>query len=115
MRQYDDMNRYQRATEQTAIHPGSDTPKPDPEAINYLALGLAGESGEVAEKVKKFQREGDEQYLRDLEDELGDVLWYLARLSHELELDLGFIAQNNLDKLLDRQDRDQLTGEGDDR
>lgn len=112
-----DFNDYQEATEQTAIYPsGKCADRRLPEVgVLYTALGLAGESGEVAEKVKKYIREGDEQYLDDLEDELGDVLWYLARLADELDLDLDDVAERNLDKLLDRQERDALEGEGDDR
>lgn len=110
-----DFNDYQDAAEQTAIHPGSDVEGFSEEAVTYLALGLTGEAGEVAEKVKKWQREGDQQYLDDLKDELGDVLWYLARLADETELDLDYVAQRNLEKLGDRQERGVLTGEGDER
>lgn len=111
-----EFDEYQDKTEETAIYPGSDSYEPfTDDAILYCALGLAGESGEVAEKVKKYKREGDEEYLHSLRDELGDVLWYLARLSDEVQYDLDFIAQKNLDKLLDRKERDKLTGEGDNR
>ncbi len=47
--------------------------------------------------------------------ELGDVLWYLAQLASELELDLDEIARTNLEKLLSRQRRGVLSGSGDDR
>lgn len=105
-----DMDRYQDATEQTAIYPDEDG-----DGIAYTVLGLNGEAGECAEKVKKAMRDGDPRYLDGLEDELGDVLWYLARLADELGFSLDDIAERNLDKLLDRQERDALTGEGDDR
>ena len=99
-------NQYQQKTEETAIYP-------EDEALQYLALGLNGEAGEVAEKVKKWRRDGDDQYIEDVERELGDVLWYLARLADELDVDLRDVANDNLDKLLDRKERDTLTGEGD--
>lgn len=113
---------YQKLTEQTAIYP-DDTIEVETDTGSrevgigtiYTALGLVGESGEVAEKVKKFVRDGNEKYLHDIQDELGDVLWYQARLSDELGLNLSDVADRNLDKLLDRQNRRQLTGEGDDR
>lgn len=104
---------YQEATAQTAIYPGAT--EETAEAVNYTTLGLVGEAGECAEKVKKCIREEDPQYLRDLEAELGDVLWYVARLADELGYSLDDIAERNVEKLLDRQDRDVLTGEGDDR
>lgn len=103
-----DFDDYQELTEETAIYPAE-------EAIQYTTLGLVGESGEIAEKVKKWRREDDESYLEDLEAELGDVLWYVARLADELDLSLAEIADGNIDKLLDRQARDVLEGEGDDR
>lgn len=103
-----DFGHYQDQTEKTAVYP------PD-RGLSYTALGLNGEAGEVAEKVKKYLREDDPEYLAELEDELGDVLWYLARVCDELGLDLQDVAGRNVDKLLDRQERDVLTGSGDDR
>lgn len=102
---------YQDATAQTAIYPGSGSE----EGLTYVTLGLTGEAGEVAEKLKKFKREGDTSYVDDMEDELGDVLWYLARVADELDMDLSEVADRNLDKLLDREERNVLEGEGDDR
>lgn len=99
---------YQSLTMETAIYP-------EDEGVQYTALGLNGEAGEVAEKVKKWRREGDEQYLEELESELGDVLWYLARLADELDVSLDQVAEENIDKLLDRKARDVLEGQGDDR
>lgn len=100
-----DFNEYQDKTEETAIYP-------EDEAIHYLALGLNGEAGEVAEKVKKAIRDDKEL---DLEKELGDVLWYLSRLADELGIEMDDVAETNLDKLFDRQERDKLHGDGDDR
>jgi len=83
-------------------------------AIIYPAMGLAGEAGEVANKVKKLMRDGklDKETVAD---ELGDVLWYIATLAADLELDMGDIAQRNMDKLNDRQARSALKGDGDKR
>lgn len=111
------LNEYQDKTSETAIFPEE---MPDSETVNYAevsycAMGLAGETGEVVEKVKKAVREDDLSYLDDLGDELGDVLWYWAQLAELVEYDADYIAQRNLDKLLDRQERGKLTGEGDDR
>ena len=103
-----DFDEYQDATEETAIYP-------EDIGLIYTTLGLVGESGEIAEKLKKFLREGDDEYIEEMEDELGDVLWYLARVADELDLSLDDVAEKNLDKLLDRKERNVLTGQGDDR
>lgn len=102
-----DISEYQEQTERTATYS-------EDQALEYLALGLNGEAGEVAEKIKKhihFGKELDEE----LEKELGDVLWYLARLTDELGLDLSDIGQDNLEKLLDRKERGEIHGSGDNR
>ena len=103
------MDAYQRRARKTAIYPRE-------QMIIYPALGLAGESGEVCEKVKKYLR-GDtaSNFKEDVEKELGDVLWYIANLATDMELSLDIIAAKNLNKLRDRQDRDVLQGDGDDR
>jgi NTP pyrophosphatase (non-canonical NTP hydrolase) len=87
--------------------------------IPYCALGLTGEAGEVSENVKKLLRD-DSGILtpsrkQALEKELGDVLWYLANLASEVGISLETIASNNLQKLLDRQQRGVLQGDGDNR
>lgn len=102
-----DFNHYQEQTKKTAVYP-------EENALEYLALGLNGESGEVAEKIKKVIR-GDREIDEDLVDELGDVLWYLARLLDEIGEDFDDVANKNLSKLLDRKERDVLKGSGDDR
>ena len=85
----------------------------------YPALGLAGESGEYVDKIKKIIR--DKEGLISAEDrvsllkELGDVLWYITACAMELQSDLDEVAAMNVAKLLDRHDRNVIHGEGDDR
>ena len=108
-----DFSEYQSLSRRTATYPhaGAD--------MTYPALGLCGEAGEVAEKVKKTIRDDDgilsDERREALSRELGDVLWYLAQLATEAGLELESIAADNLDKLLSRQDRGVLRGSGDDR
>lgn len=82
-----------------------------------LALGLCGESGELAEKVKKVMR-GDRELgaaIPDIEKELGDVLWYCATIASELITNLDRIAALNLEKLDSRDKRGKIKGSGDER
>jgi NTP pyrophosphatase (non-canonical NTP hydrolase) len=85
----------------------------------YPALGLCGEAGEVAEHAKKAIRDDggrvSDERRAAMAAELGDVLWYVAQLASELELELEQIAQANLAKLLSRQQRGVLSGSGDNR
>ncbi len=90
----------------------------------YASLGLAGEQGEVAEKVKKLLRDGTgltqegsytEEFVKALTKELGDVLWYVAAVAHEIGVDLNEVATTNARKLRDRKDRNVLSGSGDNR
>ncbi len=99
------LNAYQNAARRTAIYT---------DKIIYPALGLCGEAGEVAEKIKKFLRDGT---LNDKEvaKELGDVLWYIANLAEDLGYDLAEIADMNLEKLADRVNRNVIKGSGDNR
>lgn len=82
--------------------------------LNYMALGLASEAGEVAGKVKKLIRDGHLDKRAALK-ELGDVLWYVAGCAEQLGYDLESVARVNLLKLEDRRQRDAISGEGDDR
>lgn len=90
----------------------------DPSFIAKI-LGLAGESGEVAEKFKKILR--DKEGKLSLEDkkeiakELGDVLWYLAAISRYMGIEFEEVAEMNLDKLQGRLERDKIHGAGDNR
>ena len=83
----------------------------------YPTLGLCGEAGEVADKVKKVLRDRQGNFspevIADLQLELGDVLWYVAQLATELGLELEQIAQTNLDKLASRAARNVIGGSGD--
>lgn len=87
---------------------------PENQALEYLALGLNGEAGEVAEKLKKHIRDGKELD-EDFAKELGDVLWYLVRLVDEMDGDMEEVIQSNLDKLFDRKERGKIQGSGDNR
>jgi NTP pyrophosphatase (non-canonical NTP hydrolase) len=87
--------------------------------IMHWVLGVTGESGEIAEKVKKIIR--DKQGIFSSEDkaalakEIGDVLWYLATLAEQLGVSFDEIAQGNLAKLKSRQERGVIGGSGDNR
>jgi NTP pyrophosphatase (non-canonical NTP hydrolase) len=107
------ISEYQELSRRTATYPGAG------DNIVYPTLGLAGEAGEVAEKVKKLLRDDggvmSDERREALAGELGDVLWYVAQVATEAGLDLDEIAQGNLDKLLSRQRRGVLSGSGDSR
>ena len=104
---------YQQRSRATAVYPGAG------DNLLYPTLGLCGEAGEVAEKVKKMVRDDagvlTPERREALAKELGDVLWYLAQVATEADLDLGVIAGANLEKLLSRQERGVLQGSGDER
>lgn len=103
---------YAEAAAETAIYPHS-------HAILYPALGMAGEAGEVANKVKKIIRDGiskqPETWREDLASEIGDVLWYCAALAKDINIPLATIAAQNRDKLRARKDKGTLGGSGDKR
>ena len=104
-------NEYQEMAKTTAIYG-------DQHKILYPALGLAGEAGEVANKVKKLIRDGYEKnkdYRKEVAAEIGDVLWYCAVLADDIGFKLADIANNNLIKLKDRQARGVIGGSGDKR
>jgi len=101
------MNDYQRQAATTAIYPAS-------VQVLYPTLGLAGEAGEVANKVKKIVRDGklDKEAIGS---EIGDCLWYIAAICKDLGLKMEDVAQANLDKLRQRQEKGTLSGSGDSR
>jgi NTP pyrophosphatase (non-canonical NTP hydrolase) len=102
---------YQRRSRATAVYPDAGA------NLTYPALGLCGESGEAAEKVKKAIRDDGGELTDErraaLGAELGDVLWYVAQLATEAGLDLDEVAEANLRKLLSRREREVLQGSGD--
>jgi len=104
---------YQQRSRATAVYPGAG------DNLLYPTLGLCGEAGEVAEKVKKMVRDDagvlTPERREALAKELGDVLWYVAQVATEADLDLDVIAAANLEKLLSRQERGVLQGSGDER
>ena len=104
---------YQKKSRKTAIYPNKG------KNFVYPALGLAGETGEVIEKIKKIIRDKkgkvDKEYKEEIKKELGDVLWYIAQLCTELKISLEDVAKTNLEKLYSRMKRGKLHGEGDNR
>jgi NTP pyrophosphatase (non-canonical NTP hydrolase) len=104
---------YQKCSRVTAKYPVIGHP------VIYPTLGLTNEAGEVAGKIKKvFRDKGGEisvETREALKSELGDVLWYIAQVCTELEIPLEEVAEANLAKLLDRQQRDKIRGDGDNR
>ncbi len=108
-----DMNEYQAEARKTAVYPAIGS--------NYVypALGLCGEAGETAEKVKKLIRDSGgvitPEFQETIKKELGDVLWYVANLAVEVGLSMNDIATTNIQKLQSRQQRGVLKGSGDNR
>lgn len=105
---------YQTEVSNHATYPGANTESI--EAIQYCTLGLAGEAGEVANKVKKLLRDGDSDEKREaIIAELGDVLWYLSQLASEFNVALNDVLIDNLEKIRGRRERGTIGGEGDKR
>lgn len=107
-------NEYEKIARGTAMYP-----KDTLSSISYLALGLNGEAGEVAEKVKKMIRDTDDiqealvEKKMDLALELGDVLWYVSQLCSEIGISMEEVAEMNINKLKSRKSRKKITGSGD--
>ena len=105
---------YQAAALTTAIRTGNDTLD-----LCHWVLGITGESGEIAEKVKKIIRDHDgvlsDEAKGEIAKEIGDVLWYLAVLAETLGFSLGALADANIEKLASRKARGVLGGSGDNR
>lgn len=92
---------------------------PRESGILYCGLGLNGEAGEVAEKLKKIMRDKDNVFSDtdriEIGKEISDCLWYCAALADELGLTLDQVAQMNIDKLSKRLKEGKIGGSGDNR
>ncbi len=108
------LDEYQQLALKTAIYSGDDMLD-----LAHWTLGLVGESGEVAEKVKKVIRDDyaalSVEKKTELAKEAGDVLWYIAVLAQSLGVSLDEIARNNIEKLRSREQRGKIKGSGDNR
>ena len=107
-----DLDMYQKVALTTAIYPRE-------QAIIYPTLGLTGEAGEVANKVKKIIRDGsnskDEKLVSEIKAEIGDCLWYIAVLADDFDIKLSDIASTNIEKLANRKKNNTIHGSGDTR
>ena len=107
-----DLDMYQKVALTTAIYPRE-------QAIIYPTLGLTGEAGEVANKVKKIIRDGsnknDDSMVSEIKSEIGDCLWYIAVLADDIGCKLSDIANTNLIKLANRKEKGTIRGSGDKR
>lgn len=107
-----DLDLYQKVALTTAIYPRE-------QAIIYPTLGLTGEAGEVANKVKKIIRDGsnknDDSMVSEIKSEIGDCLWYIAVLADDIGCKLSDIANTNLIKLENRKKKGTIHGSGDKR
>ena len=112
-----DFNDYQAQAAKFDLY--QKTPDLSSSAFLEKVLGLSGEAGEAADKIKKLLRDQDAQASpedkAEIEKELGDVLWYLASIARYLDLNFTDVAKTNLKKLQSRQNRHQLHGSGDNR
>ena len=107
-----DLDMYQKVALTTAIYPRE-------QAIIYPTLGLTGEAGEVANKVKKIIRDGsnknDDRMVSEIKSEIGDCLWYIAVLANDFNIKLSDIASANIEKLATRKSKGTIHGSGDNR
>jgi NTP pyrophosphatase (non-canonical NTP hydrolase) len=108
-----DFNDYQQKSRKTAKYPAIG------HAVIYPTLGLVNEAGEVAGKIKKVFRDKDGEISPEtreaLKGELGDVLWYIAQVCTELDLNMDEVAEYNIEKLYSRLERGKIQGDGDNR
>lgn len=104
---------YQHYSRKTAIYPKLG------KNFLYPTIGLFGECGEIAEKIKKIIRDKHNKVSKadkmEIKKELGDVLWYISALCSELKLSLNDVAESNISKLQSRKNRNLLHGDGDNR
>jgi len=108
-----DFKDYQKKSRRTAIYPNQG------KNFIYPTLGLAGEAGEVAEKIKKVIRDKNgkagQETKEEIQKELGDVLWYVSQIATELKISLDEVAKGNIKKLMSRLKRNRIRGNGDNR
>lgn len=107
------MNDYQQLALRTARS------KDDKDELFHLLLGLCGEAGEIAEKMKKIVRDKGSDFTQvdtdDLKKELGDVLWHIATIGNYFDIKMDDIATYNIEKLASRLERGVISGSGDNR
>jgi NTP pyrophosphatase (non-canonical NTP hydrolase) len=108
-----DFKKYQKESRKTAEYQGKD------KSYVYPLMGLAGETGEVIEKIKHVFRDKNNKFdadsRKEIAKEMGDVLWYLAQLATELGISIDQVAEDNIIKLQSRQKRGKILGRGDNR
>ncbi len=108
-----DFSEYQKVAISTRIYPRVG------KNFIYPVLGITGEAGEIADKVKKIERDNNgtltPELAEELKKEIGDVLWYLTALASELGFTLEDAAQKNIEKVISRSERDKIHGDGDNR
>jgi NTP pyrophosphatase (non-canonical NTP hydrolase) len=104
---------YQELAKKTALYPIIG------QSFIYPVLGLAGEAGEMANKIKKIFRDDNgvltEERKKEISKELGDILWYVAQVSTDLGISLDEVAVANIEMLKSRQERNKIKGDGDNR
>lgn len=106
-----DANRYQELSRETVRY-SANIHEADPEIL-FLGNAIGGEGGEINEKIKKYAREGDEDYLDEIDREIGDIIWYLSRLMDKIDVSFNYVLARNLEKTHYRYNYDKITGEGD--
>ncbi|MGC8675982.1 MAG: nucleoside triphosphate pyrophosphohydrolase family protein [Candidatus Micrarchaeia archaeon] len=105
-----ELDEYQGKASETAIYP-----KMLNGGVYYAAIGLAGEVGELLNKIKKIARDNAQPSADEIKGELGDVLWYCSQVASELGISMNDVAAYNLKKLQDRKQRGVISGNGDKR
>lgn len=114
-------NEYMAATSETAIYPNEIPEGAHPRIVSllYCAIKFSGEAGEVSEQIGKALRDDGGQITQErvesIVKEMGDVLWYFARICHILNIDFTDVMVKNIDKLRSRKARGVLGGSGSDR
>ncbi|MEM3781636.1 MAG: nucleoside triphosphate pyrophosphohydrolase family protein [Candidatus Micrarchaeaceae archaeon] len=103
-----DFSEYQGKAGTTAIYP-----KQLEGGVYYAAIGLAGEVGELLNKIKKIARDNAPVDKDAIAGELGDILWYVSQVATEFGIGLNDVAKKNLEKLSDRKQRGKISGSGD--